>query len=292
MLYNVTTMATTWHTLATGDVSLLKRQMEAVCALPKDFLFLNYLRCHDDIGWGLDYPWLNQRFGTDEVAHKRYLNDWFTGRWPGSDARGELYNDDPRLGDARLCGTTASLCGIEAADFEGDPFKLERAVACDLTLHAWMLSQSGIPVVYSGDEIGQFNDYTYHSHPDRWADSRYLHRGRFQWGLAALRGDLDTYQGRLFQGLRRLEGLRAKEPCFDGDADVRVEDSGDSRVLALCRRKDGRELICLFNFSGQFVRAGAGRDGRYTELMYGTRYDGIRSVELWPNGFAWLLKDE
>ena len=292
MLYNVTTMATTWHTLATGDVSLLKRQMEAVCALPKDFLFLNYLRCHDDIGWGLDYPWLNQRFGTDEVAHKRYLNDWFTGRWPGSDARGELYNDDPRLGDARLCGTTASLCGLEAADFEGDPFKLERAVACDLTLHAWMLSQSGIPVVYSGDEIGQFNDYTYHSHPDRWADSRYLHRGRFQWGLAALRGDLDTYQGRLFQGLRRLEGLRAKEPCCDGDADVRVEDSGDSRVLALCRRKDGRELICLFNFSGQFVRAGAGRDGRYTELMYGTRYDGIRSVELWPNGFAWLLKDE
>ena len=292
MLYNVTTMATTWHTLATGDVSLLKRQMEAVCALPKDFLFLNYLRCHDDIGWGLDYPWLNQRFGTDEVAHKRYLNDWFTGRWPGSDARGELYNDDPRLGDARLCGTTASLCGLEAADFEGDPFKLERAVACDLTLHAWMLSQSGIPVVYSGDEIGQFNDYTYHSHPDRWADSRYLHRGRFQWGLAALRGDLDTYQGRLFQGLRRLEGLRAKEPCFDGDADVQVEDSGDSRVLALCRRKDGRELICLFNFSGQFVRAGAGRDGCYTELMYGTRYDGIRSVELWPNGFAWLLKDE
>ena len=73
---------------------------------------------------------------------------------------------------------------------------------------------------------------------------------------------------------------------------MQVEDSGDSRVLALCRRKDGRELICLFNFSGQFVRAGAGRDGRYTELMYGTRYDGIRSVELWPNGFAWLLKDE
>ena len=109
MLYNVTTMATTWHTLATGDASLLKRQMEAVCSLPKDFLFLNYLRCHDDIGWGLDYPWLGERFGWNEVAHKRYLNDWFTGKFSGSNARGELYNDDPRLGDARLCGTTASL---------------------------------------------------------------------------------------------------------------------------------------------------------------------------------------
>ncbi len=291
MLYNVTTMATTWHTLATGDVSLLKRQLEAVCALPKDFLFLNYLRCHDDIGWGLDYPWLREQFGTDEVAHKRYLNDWFTGRFPGSDSRGELYNDDPRLGDARLCGTTASLCGVEAAELEGDPFKLERAAACDLTLHAWMLSQSGIPVIYSGDEVGRFNDYAYHDDPDKREDSRYLHRGRFQWELAERRNDPDTLQGKLFQGLRRLERIRAGEPCFDGDADVWVEDSGDARVLALCRRKGERELFCLFNFSGEFVRAGVGRGGAYTELMYGTHYDSIRCVDLWPNGFAWLLRE-
>ena len=291
MLYNVTTMATTWHTLATGDASLLKRQMEAVCALPKDFLFLNYLRCHDDIGWGLDYPWLGRTFGTGEVAHKRYLNNWFTGQWPGSDSRGELYNDDPRLGDARLCGTTASLCGLEAAEYEGDSFKLERAVACDLTLHAWMFSQSGIPVIYSGDEVGRLNDYTYHSDPDKQADSRYIHRGAFQWGLAEYRNDPDAYQGKLFQGLRRMEGIRAGEPCFNPDAEVRVEDSGDSRVLALSRRSGDRELVCLFNFSPSFLRAGVDREGSYTELMYGTKYEDIRSIELWPNGFAWLLKD-
>ena len=291
MLYNVTTMATTWHTLATGDASLLRRQMETVCSLPKEFLFLNYLRCHDDIGWGLDYPWLGEHFGIDEVAHKRYLNNWFTGKHPGSDARGELYNDDPFLGDARLCGTTASLCGMEAADFEGDPFKLERAIACDLTLHAWMLSQSGIPVVYSGDEIGQLNDYAYHTDPEKWDDSRYIHRGAFQWDLAGYRSDPDTRQGKVFQGLRRLEAIRAGEPCFDAAADVWVEDSGDHRVLALCRRTGDRELICLFNFSGQFVRAHVARDDAYTELMYGAAYEGLRDIELWPNGFAWLLRD-
>ena len=291
MLYNVTTMCTTWHTLATGDASLLKRQMEAVCALPRDFLFLNYLRCHDDIGWGLDYPWLREHDGADEVTHKRYLNDWFTGKFPGSDSRGELYNDDPRLGDARLCGTTASLCGMEAAVCEGDPFKLERAIACDLTLHAWMLSQSGIPVVYSGDEVGRFNDYTYHDDPDKREDSRYIHRGAFQWEEAERRNDPDTRQGRLFQGLRRLEALRAGEPCFEARANVQVEDSGDYRVLALCRRMEGRELVCLFNFSGDFVRAHINRDGPYTELMYGTKHDGLRDVELWPNGFAWLLRE-
>lgn len=289
MLYNVTTMAATWHTLATGDVSLLKRQMEAVCALPKDFLFLNYLRCHDDIGWGLDYPWLARAFGTDEVAHKKYLNDWFTGKWPGSPSRGELYNDDPRLGDARLCGTTASLCGVEAA--EDDPFRLERAVACDLTLHAWMLSQSGIPVIYSGDEVGRLNDWSYRDDPDKREDSRYIHRGNFQWDLAERRRDPDTYQGKLFQGLRRLEELRAAEPCFDARAEVAVEDAGSPHVLALCRRTGDRELICLFNFAGEFVRAHMNRDGGYSELMYGTRYDGLRDVELWPNGFAWLLRE-
>lgn len=291
MLYNVTTMATTWHTLAVGDASLLKHQMEAVCALPKEFLFLNYLRCHDDIGWGLDYPWLNRRFGTDEVAHKRYLNDWFTGRFPGSGARGELYNDDPRLGDARLCGTAASLCGVEAAEYGNDPFRLERAVACDLTLHAWMLSQSGIPVIYSGDEIGQLNDYSYHDDPDKRDDSRYLHRGKFPWDLAERRKDPKTFQGKLFQGLRRLETIRAEEPCFDARADTWLEGSGDDRVLALCRRSGDRELVCLFNFCNQFVHAGVQRTGGYSELMYGAHYDDIRSIELWPNSFAWLLRD-
>ena len=291
MLYNVTTMAATWHTLATADTSLLRRQMELVSALPKDFLFLNYLRCHDDIGWGLDYPWLNAHFGTDEVAHKKYLNDWFTGKWFGSDSRGELYNDDPRLGDARLCGTTASLCGVEAAEFEQDADKLERTVALDVMLHAWMLSQSGIPVLYSGDEIGRLNDYTYHDDPEKRDDSRYLHRGAFPWEEAALRRDMRTRQGKLFGALRRIEILRAQEPCFDADADVEVLDGGDRRVLALCRRSGERELVCLFNFSNDFVCARVERGGAYTELMYGTHYDGLSAVDMWPGSFAWLLRD-
>ena len=114
LLYNVTTMASTWHTVATHDVRLLRHQLEQVFALPKEYGFLNYLRCHDDIGWGLDYDFLRW-FGVDEVAHKKFLNDYLTGQWQGSPSRGELYNNDPKLGDARLCGTTASLCGVEAA---------------------------------------------------------------------------------------------------------------------------------------------------------------------------------
>ncbi len=99
MLYNVTTMATTWSTLATRDVRLLRAQMDIVNQLPKEYVFLNYLRCHDDIGWGLDYLWLMQ-FGIGEVSHKKYLNDFLTGQYPGSFARGELYNSDPVSGNS------------------------------------------------------------------------------------------------------------------------------------------------------------------------------------------------
>lgn len=285
MLYNVTTMCTTWSTVATRNVELLRHQMEQVCALPRTCLFQNYLRCHDDIGWGLDYPWLFRR-DQNEIPHKKYLNDWFTGRWPGSWSRGELYNDDPRLGDARLCGTTASLCGIESALACGDAAALDRAVQCHLMLHAWMLSQSGIPVLYSGDELGRLNDYSYHDDPDKAADSRYLHRGNFQWDQAALCRDESTLPGRIFQALRGLEKIRGKEQVFRADAEVTLPDSGSDSVLVLCRRYGEEELVAFFNFS-EFPQTVRCPMAWFTDLVSGEQTDG-GEISLPGYGFLWL----
>lgn len=245
MLYNVTTMASTWNTIATKNVGLLKRQMDQVCALPKDYVFLNYLRCHDDIGWGLDYDWLAQ-FGIDEVAHKKFLNDYFTGRGYNSDSRGELYNDDPRLGDARLCGTTASLSGLEAGQYEANADKIDQAVACDLMLHGYLLAQSGIPVLYSGDEIGQTNDYTYKNDPDKWADSRYLHRGNFPWDKVEKK---DPVAMKIFDALRHMEDIRASHDVFSCNANVYTIETGCASVLGIVREYAGHELRAFFNFS-------------------------------------------
>ena len=245
MLYNVTTMASTWNTIATKDVGLLKRQMDQVCALPKDYVFLNYLRCHDDIGWGLDYDWLAQ-FGIDEVAHKKFLNDYFTGKGYNSDSRGELYNDDPRLGDARLCGTTASLSGLEAGQYEANADKIEQAIACDLMLHGYLLAQSGIPVLYSGDEIGQTNDYTYKNDPDKCADSRYLHRGNFPWDKVE---NKDPVAMKIFDALRHMEDIRASHDVFSCNANVYTIETGCASVLGIVREYAGHELRAFFNFS-------------------------------------------
>ena len=289
MLYNVTTMATLWHTVATGDVRLLQHQMRQVFALPKEYTFLNYLRCHDDIGWGLDYGYLRQ-FGQEEVPHKRFLNDYLTGFFPGSTARGELYNDDPRLMDARLCGTTASLCGIESARKAGDQAALDKAVRLDEMLHAFMFSLSGVPVLYSGDEVGRENDYDYHKDPLKWEDSRYLHRGDMDWALAEQRADTATVAGQLFSAIHRMEALRAHYPVFDDEADTWLLDTGNDAVIGVGRYYRGQKLLAVFNFSREKQTAWLREMEDYTDLVASCPRD-AGAVVLPAGGFAWLLHE-
>ena len=287
MLYNVTTMATLWHTVATKDVRLLAHQMRQVFALPHEYTFLNYLRCHDDIGWGLDYGFLRQ-FCQEEVAHKRFLNDYLTGKWEGSTARGELYNDDPRLGDARLCGTTASLCGVEAALESGNRAALTAALRLDTMLHAFMFTLSGVPVLYSGDEIAQENDESYHDDPIKKDDSRYLHRGNMDWKKAEKRTKKTTPEGRMFAALRQLEEIRGKYNVFDAAGDTWLLDTGNDHVLGIGRYWRGEQLLALFNFSDEPQKAWVRDDKTYTDLISGKEGD-AGTVRLEAGGFRWLL---
>lgn len=289
MLYNVTTMATTWHTVATRDVRLLKKQLDIVNALPKDYVFLNYLRCHDDIGWGLDYGTLMAQ-GIGERSHKQYLNDYFQGYAGKSNSRGELYNADPVTGDARFCGTTASMCGVEKAGFEQDEQAMDRAVRLDLMLHAYMFMQSGIPVLYSGDEIGQVNDYSYKEDPDKAADSRYLHRGAMDWKLADKIQDKNTVQGRIFEGLRHLEQIRKTEKVFVSGADTWTIETWDPAVLCIGRYFEGEKLIGIFNFSEYDKTAWINEtDGDYVELISGKEMKAA-GVDIPAYGFYYLKK--
>lgn len=289
MLYNVTTMATTWHTVATRDVRLLKRQLDIVNNLPKEYVFLNYLRCHDDIGWGLDYATL-QADGFGERSHKQYLNDYFQGYAGNSTSRGELYNADPVTGDARFCGTTASMCGIEKAGFEQDEEAMERAICLDVMLHAYMFMQSGIPVLYGGDEIGQINDYTYKEDPDKVQDSRYIHRGAMNWRLVEKIMDERSVEGRIFRRLGRLERIRKAEKVFMTDADAWTFETGENSVLGIGRYYEGKKLLGLFNFSeyDKTIKLSE-KEESYIELVSGKTVK-AGQVELPAYGFYYLKK--
>ena len=287
LLYNVTTMASTWHTVATKDVRLLQHQLRQVFALPREYSFLNYLRCHDDIGWGLDYGFL-VGFGMGEVSHKKFLNDYLTGNWPGSPSRGELYNNDPRLGDARLCGTTASLCGVESARYEQDDEKLRWAVRLDIMLHAYMFTISGIPVLYSGDEIAQENDYGYHNDPLKADDSRWLHRGDMDWQAAEKRKDPETPEGKVFGTIRRMEALRRAHRVFDAAADTWLVKTGNNSVLGIGRCFQGEKLVALFNFGEWECWVAIDEPGDFHDL-WNDKPAPKKAFPIPSGGFRWLL---
>ncbi|MGM9627824.1 MAG: alpha-amylase family protein [Faecousia sp.] len=289
MLYNVTTMATTWHTVATRDTTLLREQLDKVFALPKQYVFLNYLRCHDDIGWGLDYDSLG-RFGIRERSHKAYLNDYFRGLRDLSASRAELYNEDPVTGDARLCGTTASLCGLQTALASGRKEAIGLAIDAVVMLHAYMFMQSGIPVLYSGDEIGQLNDDNYHRDPNKAQDSRYLHRGKMDWAAAEKVGQSGTPENRIYTRLSQLETLRSAENGFSCSAEASTLDTGDVALLGITRSLDGELLVGLFNFSDTSKTAWAIRSsGKYRDLITGEIRD-ITEITVPAQGFYWLKR--
>ena len=257
--------------------------------LPKDYVFLNYLRCHDDIGWGLDYATLQQE-GIEERAHKKYLNDYFQGFAGDSNSRGVLYNEDPVTGDARFCGTTASMCGIEKAGFEKDKAAMKKAIQMDVMLHAYMFMQSGIPVLYSGDEIGQVNDYSYKNDPDKAPDSRYIHRGAMHWDRAAKCDNPRTVEGQLFGQLNKLEKIRKSEKAFMTNADTWTVETWDNSVLCIGRYYDGDKIYGLFNFSESDKTAWINeRDGLYKDLITGKVMEAA-GVNIPAYGFYWLKK--
>ena len=287
LLYNVTTMATLWHTVATRDTRLMAHQLRQLFALPKACTFLNYLRCHDDIGWGLDYGFL-EGLGQKQEPHKKFLNEYLTGKWGDSPARGELYNDDPRLGDARLCGTTASLCGIEAAREAGDSLMMEEAVSLDRTLHAFLFTLSGLPVIYSGDEVAAENDRGYRKDPLKREDSRYLHRGKMDWDKAEKRKKKGTPEEAIFSAIRRMETLRGQLPVFDADADVWVLETGNDHILGIGRYCRKLQLLALFNFGAEDATAWLKDEKEYTDLMT-DETDDAGAVKVKAGGFRWLL---
>ena len=279
MLYNVSTMVNLWGALASRDTRLLKAQLDALHALPDNCWFVNYLRCHDDIGWGLDEA-VENRLGIDPQKHKEYLYHFYEGNFPGSWAKGELYNYDPATGDARSCGTTASLCGVEQALEKGDKTALDYAVKRDLLLHTAMAFLQGFPMLNCGDEIAQLNGWDYKNDPDRVEDSRNLHRSRFNWEDAKQRTRKGTLQNQLWQGMEQLRQMRA-DPCFAPDAWVTTWDSHNPGVLALVRKRGEETLVGLFNFTE--YPAGASLDalgGRYKTADGKTVW--LADVELKP----------
>ena len=245
--YNPLLMALLWNSLATREVRLLSQAMRARFQIDPRCAWVNYVRCHDDIGWTFsdeDAALL----GVDGYAHRQFLNRFYTNRFEGTFARGRPFQENPKTGDCRISGTCASLAGLEKAIEEETPVEVELALRRILLIHGIILSIGGVPLIYLGDELGTLNDRRYLDDPAQAADSRWVHRPRMDWERAARRSDAATIEGQLYQRLRRLIDLRQQHTAFTG-ADLAVIETGNAQVFGYVRSGDTERVIVLANFS-------------------------------------------
>ena len=310
--YNPLQMALTWEALATRDTRLLSQALERRHAIPDGTTWVNYVRSHDDIGWTFSDEDAGE-LGIDGRGHRRFLNDFYVGRFEGSFARGVPFQENPRTGDSRVSGTTASLAGLEQ--------HVPGAISRIHLAHSIAMSTGGIPLIYLGDEVGQLNDYGFAEVPAHSGDSRWVHRPAYPQARFDQRHDPHTDAGLVFAGLRRLIQVRRATPEFAGTRLIpfgtnnsqvigyqRPNDSGagtrpdadpgtrpdagaatstdaagpapDDLVLVLANFSDTEQLVTAETLSGF--------DARAVELTRAQSLSLAGGLQLRPHEFAWL----
>ncbi len=290
--YNPLLMALLWESLATRNASLLRLSMSERFQINPACAWVNYVRVHDDIGWTFaDEDAI--RLGIEGHPHRRFLNEFYMGRFPGSFARGLPFQYNPKTGDARISGTCASLAGLEKALAEETEVEVSLALGRILLIHSIILSIGGIPLLYLGDEIATLNDYGYRDDPAKAEDSRWVHRPRTDWTVYEQRHAAGTLPGRLFQALSHLIHLRKSTPALAGH-DTQILDVGNPHVLAYVRQHGHDHVLILASFTEQPQTIPAnefrlqGLTGTFTDLVSGATLEPGQDLGLGPFQFVWL----
>ena len=292
--YNPLLMALLWEALATREVKLLDQSMRNRFRLPQDTAWVNYLRSHDDIGWTFDdndarWEWI------DPSGHRSFLNQFYTGRFAGSFARGVSFQENPVTGDARISGTLASLAGLEQAIQSGDEQQIELAVHRILLLYSIILSIGGIPLIYLGDEFGMLNEYSFASDMYKVDDSRWVHRPKADWAWREKEEkDPRSPHGLIFAELVRLIALRKQQPAIYGNETEFVE-TGNAHLFGYVRSAGGQRLFITANFSEHPQEMDAdqlrvyGPGFNFTDMITSQTIIADQPLQMKPYQCMWLM---
>lgn len=245
--YNPLLMALLWEGLATRSAKLLQHSMQKRLGIDENCSWLNYVRSHDDIGWGFDDrdAW---EMGIDPQGHRHFLMRFYLGQHEATFARGVVFQDDPKTGDARVCGATASLCGLERALEYGDEQAVDLAIRRILLLHGVAFTIGGIPLIFLGEEIGMLNDYSFLDKPAKSHDSRWVHRPTFDWEKADRRNEKGSLEHQIYEGFLKLSRIRLGNPAISR-GETRVLDVGNEHIFAYSRSCPEQVIFCLANFN-------------------------------------------
>ena len=248
LAYNNQLMVLLWSALATHKATLLSHVAhKRMLPLLIDSTVVNYLRNHDDIGWAMADEDLGE-IGENPFLHRQFLNQFYTGKFPGSFAKGDLFGFNPVTKDARISGTTASLAGLEVALENQDESAIDLAIRRILLLHSAIMFHGGIPVIYMGDEMGLLNNYDYKKDPIKAKDSRWLHRPSMDWSQVDKCHNPATIEGRIYQGLLHLIKVRKSTSLLHSFALRHPMWTDNDHVWASCRDRPENSIMLLANF--------------------------------------------
>ena len=248
LAYHNSLMVQIWSMLASRDVRLAVQALRAIPPVPTTTAWITYARGHDDIGWAID-DGDAAAVGLSGHEHRMFLSDFYSGRFPGSFARGLVFQHNERTGDRRISGSLAALAGVAEALENNDPWRLDDAVARVLLVHALMLGWGGIPVIWSGDEVGSLGDPHWAERPEQSQDNRWVHRPALDWSAVAEAhtSSESTWSARVFSGLRRLVHARQRLPHLHAAVPAEPGPTPDLGVLAIVRRHPTGPMLGLYN---------------------------------------------
>ena len=250
--YNATFMALLWDAVATKNTNLLEQGIRNLPDKLDRATWLNYIRCHDDIGLGFDDRDIAAA-GYEPRAHRDFLVKYFTGEFENSAARGQPFGRNAKTGDVRISGSLASLVGLESAIESGDEGRIQQSIDVILLLHSMLMSFGGIPLLYYGDEVGTLNDSSFLADESKANDSRWMHRPRIDWDKVARRQQHGTVEQRIFDGLQRMIAVRKGIPAFADFNNRELLETGNPHLFVFMRQPpmmgNGKVLV-VGNFDG------------------------------------------
>ncbi|MGZ8143896.1 MAG: alpha-amylase family glycosyl hydrolase [Methylosarcina sp.] len=299
--YNAALMALLWDGIATKNAKLLYQGIKHFPAKLERATWLNYVRCHDDIGFGFDDNDVIAA-GYEPFAHRKFLVDYFSGRFDDSPARGMVFMPNQATGDARISGSLASLAGLEAALEIGDPMIISAAVNKIVLLHSIILSFGGIPLLYNGDALGVLNDYSYRDDDHKNNDNRWIHRPKINWERAENRKKQGTVEYTIFNAIKKLIAIRKETSAFADFNNRELVDAKNDHLLCFIRfnhQRPSEQVLVIANFDAHphyldldvISNSGINLYSHFMDLYSGrnpAQYD--RRIVLQPYQFYWLTE--
>jgi amylosucrase len=281
LAYHNNLMVHYWSSLASQRTALMTHTLRK--HFPESFrnaCWATYIRCHDDIGWAIteeDSAAIPHMSGP---GHRRFLADFYSGKYATSFALGGIFQENSETGDRRNSGTFASLAGLEDARGRKDEAATATSIDRILMGVALMASFGGLPLLYMGDEVGLLNDYSFAKVKEHAHDNRWMHRPAMQWAKP------DAIQKRILDGTRHIIRQRKALHQFAAQNPTQIVDAENPAVFAFRRVGDERPVLCLFNFSNAAQDVSA---PLLYQLGVGRYYDCLSDAALAPKDDRLIL---